>query len=407
MNAGRRSSLLERHHLDSTEQGEKGAGAFTTPQQLQPSHVAGGLLDPNARARQNSDDKYSFEAGDDNKPILASPRSEQNGFSDGDRISESIASARGDRGVENRDFDAISSRDDESSRFVGEFGGGATATSPTADNFVPHGYASSNTTSSFSGFGGAAPPKPPPSRKVVHHDTAGSVRDSHMFHNLPAATTNSSIRDSFVQPPRPSSTSSHVNNPFAALKRQDTGTLLNNDFKHFNLSDATIGLNTSIAEIVNATFKDGQLKSSQVIGEVAFNYNGHPNEESIVVSIPHDYDRLIVNKTFIEELGDHDYKLDPALISSKTLGGLKYLANDNHVPLLVQQIWKFEPHQSSLMISIRSNVNETLEIENLIVSAALNTDVVATSASSKPQGAFNKDKNRITWRYNQDRKSVV
>lgn len=394
--AGRRSSLLERHHLDTGNQADVRASGFAAPQ-LQSSNVGSGLLDPNERARQNSDGKYSFEAGDDNKPISATPRSEQNGFNEGDRISDSIASAEGRRGIDNKDFDAISSRDDESSKLAGE--SGVATTSPNRDAFAPHSYPSSNTTSSLTGFGGAAPPKPPPSRKVVHHD-AGSVRDSHMFHNLPAATTNSSIRDSFVQPPRPSSRNSHLNNPFAALKRQDTGSLLNNDFKHFNLSDATIGLNSSIAEIVNATFKDGQLKSSQVIGEVAFNYNGHPNEESIIVHIPHDYDRLIVNKTFIEELGDYDYKLDPISIGSKTLGGLKYLANDNQVPLLVQQIWKFEPHQSSLMISIRSNVNETLEVENLIVSAALNTDVVATSASSKPQGAFNKEKNRITWRYN-------
>ena len=373
--AGRRSSLLQRHELDSTDQTAGSSGFMASlQQQNQPQgQSSGGLLDPNERARQNSDGKYSFEAGDDDKPISATPRSEQNGFNEADRIPESIAS--GNRGIDSKEFDRISSSNDESSRF------------------------GADTSSSITGFGGAAPPKPPPSRKVVHHETAGSVRDSHMFHNLPAATTNSSIRDSFVQPPRRSSVSSHLNNPFAALKRQDTGSLLNNDFKHFNLSDATIGLNASIAEIVNATFKDGQLKTSQVIGEVAFNYNGHPNEESIIVHIPHDYNRLIVNKTFIEELGDHDYKLDPVSISSKTLGGLKYLANDNQVPFLVQQIWKFEPHQSSLMISIRSNVNETIEIENLIVSAALNTDIVATSASSKPQGAFNKEKNRITWRY--------
>ena len=65
--------------------------------------------------------------------------------------------------------------------------------------------------------------------------------------------------------------------------------------------------------------------------------------------------------------------------------------------MIIQQIWKFEPHQSSLMVSIRSTT--PLVLENFVVSVALNQDIEATSASSKPQGAFNKEKQ--TWRYPQ------
>lgn len=220
-------------------------------------------------------------------------------------------------------------------------------------------------------------PPPPPSRKVLHHDEP-AVRDSAIFHNLPVASH--SGRDSVMAP----------------LASQDTGhSLLKNDFKHENLA-ATLGLSSSIAEVINASFKDGQLIKSQVVGEVAFNYNGNTSDP-LVVTIPNSFDKVLVNKTFIEDLGQGKYKINPAFITSKTLGGLKYLLKPTQVPVIIQQIWKFEPHQSSLMVSIRSTT--PLVLENFVVSVALNHDIEATSASSKPQGAFNKEKNRITWRY--------
>ena len=76
--------------------------------------------------------------------------------------------------------------------------------------------------------------------------------------------------------------------------------------------------------------------------------------------------------------------------------------NEEQVPIIVQQIWKYEDHQSSLMINLRLNTGiEKLVLNNVVISVALNEDVETLSASSKPQGSFNKDKNRITWRYNQ------
>lgn len=270
-----------------------------------------------SRSRQSSDGIYSFEAGDDSNPISATPRSEQNVFGQ-----------------------------------------------------MPDPNLSPEKT--------LAPP-PPPSRKVLHHEEP-TVRDSALFHNLPAASH--SGRDSVMAP----------------LASQDTGhSLLKNDFKHENLA-STLGLSSSIAEVINASFKDGQLIKSQVVGEVAFNYNGNASDP-LVVTIPNSFDKVLVNKTFIKDLGQSKYKVNPTSITSKTLGGLKYLLKPTQVPVIIQQIWKFEPHQSSLMVSIRSTT--PLVLENFVVSVALNQDIEATSASSKPQGAFNKEKNRITWRYPQ------
>lgn len=306
----RRGSLLQKHDLVTPPVTSPFNSQAPAPTTLIPG------------SRHSSDGIYSFEAGDDAKPIVTTPRTEQNGFN-------------------------VASPD---------------------PNLSPE--------------KSLAPP-PPPSRKVLHHEEP-SVRDSAVFHNLPAAATTTS------------STTSGRDSIIAPLVSQDTGhTLMKNDFKHQNLA-ATSGLSSSIAEVINVSFKDGQLQKSQVVGEIAFNYNGNPSEP-ILVNIPNKFDKILVNKTFMEDLGEGDYRINPGAITAKTLGGLKYLVKPTEVPIIIQQIWKFEPHQSSLMISIRSTTPLTLE--NFVVSVALNRDIQATSASSKPQGTFNEEKNRITWRY--------
>ncbi|KAI5955364.1 SYP1 [Candida jiufengensis] len=420
---GRRSSLLQRHELDNQKQNTNQGSSFNNkslPQPQQELHEpyqhqqqqkvpqifqqpkqnipAGAYLDTQ-RSRQNSDGKYSFEAGDDQKPISATPRSEQNGFNiespyqqQQQPIEPVVASS-----TEGNGFPAT-----VAAGIAGVAGATAGAVAGTLTGISEFGSNNHNSQSS------ASKPAPPPSRKVVHHDTISSAnsnsRDSTIFHNLPSATSSSNTRDSIIQPPSVVSRNSFINNQsFKPLVNQDTGSLLKNDFKHFNLNDdsSTLGLNTSIAEIINANFKDGELQTSQLLGEVAFNYNGNlQSQEPIQINIPYSFDKLIVNKQFIEELGNNEYSIDPLSISKKTLGGLKYLLKNLQVPIIIQQIWKFEQHQSSLMISIRSNLPHDIILDHLVVSVALDKDVEATSASSKPQGSFNKDKNRITWRYN-------
>ncbi|EGW30644.1 uncharacterized protein SPAPADRAFT_142181 [Spathaspora passalidarum NRRL Y-27907] len=298
------------------------------------------------RSRESSG-KYSFEAGDEAKPLAATPRMETTVFPETNGLPE------------------------------------------------PNLEESPNRTQN-------APP-PPPTRKVVtHQDLAdpGSEKKaritSQMFHNLPDA------RESFAAP-------SYTSSSIRPLSSQNTGHSLRSNelFKHQDFADANTGLNASVAEVINANFKDGKLQKSNVLGEVAFNYktNGEEIPESISVKIPHSYEKVIVNKSFMEDIGDGTYKLSSTPIISKTLGGVKYMdsLDESKVPVIIQQIWKFEPHQSSLMVSLRLNpsIQSKLKLDNLVVSVALNTDIEATSASSKPQGAFNKEKNRITWRFPQ------
>jgi hypothetical protein len=249
-------------------------------------------------------------------------------------------------------------------------------------------------------------PPPPPSRKVIHHEeSVGSKRggvNSQYFHNLPPT------RDSIIQPRDVSGAT------FGGLIAQNTGnSLIKQDlFKHFDTSDyvSNDGLNCSVAEVINVTFKDGRATKAQVIGEIAFNYKlgddeDLPPQKPISLEIPNSFDKLILNHDLLQNVGGNIFQLTPNFITSKTLGGLKYLnkLQESQIPILIQQIWKYEDHQSSLMINLKLNpsIKSKVVLENLIVSVALNSDVESTSASSKPQGSFNKEKSRITWRYTQ------
>jgi SAFF domain. len=366
----RRLSMLQKHDLGdsvTTKDSElpsipNDVPTFAPP----PSQVPGSFPVDLPRSRESSG-KYSFESGDE-KPIS------------------------GNKDVFNDEVN-LPEPDITGASPIKEKNGAAApigATSPLKSNT-------------------SAPPPPPPSRKVIHHeplpalpvsgDNTTSVRTrkdvtSQIFHNLPSA------RDSMIQPSFGQ----------APLISQDTGNSLlkhHDSFKHSDAAEEVKGLNSSVAEVINANFKDGKLTKSQIIGEVAFNYKPHEESninEPIVLKIPNNFDKLILNNTFVEKLADNEFRISPAQIASKSLGGLKYLLklNEEQVPIIVQQIWKYEDHQSSLMISLRLNPGiQKLVLNNLVISVALNEDIETLSASSKPQGSFNKDKNRITWRYNQ------
>lgn len=255
---------------------------------------------------------------------------------------------------------------------------------------------------------GQHPPPPPPSRKVNTHtqDASHGRRDLHSltFRNLPHA------RELFVQQPRALEDQTHSGTR-SSLVSQTTGNSLFKQpdyFKHFGSSQALVseGLNASVAEIVNVSFQNDVVTKSQILGEVAFNYNSpQPMGLPIPVFIPTSFSRFLLNELFMHQNGEGSYLIDTNPITAKTLGGLKYTFNlrPEQVPVLVKQIWKFEPHQASLIIKVSLNPEyaSQIQLDGLAISASLDHNVESTSASSKPEGTFNKDKNRITWRFNQ------
>lgn len=242
-------------------------------------------------------------------------------------------------------------------------------------------------------------PAPPPARKVVHHDRRHEIQ-SQIFHSLP------NTRDSIIEPPRTPSGPS-VPSAISPLSSQTTGNSMaskNDMFNHADLlSNLVPGLNISNSQVINVNFKQDNLHKASIIGEVAFNYQGNPTS-ALHLKIPNKFEKLILNNTFVNQLSQDEFQINPALILNKTLGGIKYMEhslNISQIPLFIHSIWKFEPHQASLMINLKLNPNfsSSVVLSNFMVSVALRPDVRATSASSRPTGSFNKEKNRITWRY--------
>lgn len=249
--------------------------------------------------------------------------------------------------------------------------------------------------------GVAHPPPPPPSRKVNPHVPEHTARrdiHSQTFHNLPNA------RELFIQP-RALDDQAGTR---TSLVSQTTGNSLFKQpdyFKHFGSSQALVteGLNASVAEILNVTFQNETVLKSQILGEIAFNYNTPtPSGEPIPVHIPASFSRYLLNEKFMRQNGEGSFLVDLNPITSRTLGGLKYTLDlkPEQVPVIVKQIWKFEPHQASLIIklSLNPHYGQLIQLDGLIISASLDHNVASTTASSKPEGTFNKDRNRITWR---------
>lgn len=196
------------------------------------------------------------------------------------------------------------------------------------------------------------------------------------------------------------------------LRAQNTGSTINVASSLFQHADLTSpGLNASIAEVINAKFKDGVQISSQLIGEIAFNYQSEtgfdlPTKINVKIDGFEKFDKIIPNNQLLQQIESNEFELSPNFILSRTLGGLKYSIKSIDAPIVIVPAWKFEPHQASVMLTVKLNdvissklpENTEIEVRDLIVSVSVAGNV-ATSALSKPQGTFNKDKSRIVWKF--------
>lgn len=216
--------------------------------------------------------------------------------------------------------------------------------------------------------------------------------------------------------------SENANNPLGAqitgnlsmLNPQATGSssLLagQNLFQHTSLESSPLGLNASIAEVINASFKDGVLQDSQLIGEIALNYVANtamntplPIEVNLKVPRADSFGKVMLNQAFLERVDPENFKINPQFIDGRTLGAVKYSMKDPVTPIVIHPVWRFEPHQASVVLTLKfspsvpQNVTE-LVLEDLVVFVSID-GAETTSALSKPQGSFSKEKKRIIWRF--------
>ncbi|CCE63437.1 hypothetical protein TPHA_0E03470 [Tetrapisispora phaffii CBS 4417] len=207
---------------------------------------------------------------------------------------------------------------------------------------------------------------------------------------------------------------SQVTPGLQALDPQTTGTSTTisgqSIFQHESAGEIKSGLNASVAEVINARFRDGILESSQLVGELALVYAKDPAQElpigvNLKIENGDKFEKVILNQAFMEKVSPEEYKVNPIFINSRTLGAIKYSISNPVVPIIIQPVWKFEAHQASVILTVKMSPT----ISNTIQSVTLNDFSVhvtidgaeTTNALSKPQGSFNKDKKRISWKFKQ------
>ncbi|SCU96017.1 LAFA_0G03774g1_1 [Lachancea sp. 'fantastica'] len=266
-------------------------------------------------------------------------------------------------------------------------------------------------------------PAPPPARKTGHPIAATLARESHGSVPAPAISARRDIQSTLFtdlsqadidaqQNKRQSSLASQMTGELKALNPQVTGSSISvapatgqSIFQHSELT--SFGFNASVAEVISATFREGGLISSQLIGEIALNFVADSDTLPIDINLRiknfESVEKVIVNHAFIEQVGPGAFKVNPQFIESKTLGAFKYALSDPVAPIVINPVWRFENHQSSvaLTLSIAPNVHASIQqlvIEDLIVFVSIE-GANATSALSKPQGSFSREKKRITWRF--------
>ncbi|KAL3241191.1 uncharacterized protein RNJ42_03283 [Nakaseomyces bracarensis] len=200
-----------------------------------------------------------------------------------------------------------------------------------------------------------------------------------------------------------------------ALKAQSTGSSSSKKtdqslFQHLPDEFAKFGLNASIAEVINASFKDGVLQSSQLVGEIALNYVKNtvmntplPAGLELKIANSSKFNRVILNQAFMEKVGDDIFKVNPQFIDSRTLGAVKYSIDGPIVPITVHPVWKFEPHQASVVLTVKLSAlvpedSSEMVLDDFMITVNI-SGAETTSALSKPPGTFNKDRKRITWKF--------
>lgn len=169
---------------------------------------------------------------------------------------------------------------------------------------------------------------------------------------------------------------------------------------------AELGLHASVVEVLSAFVTDGTVTRSQLIGEIAFSYNGPAAEVDVRVGNLGIFESLTPNGAFVRAINDSTYALSArALNGGNAAAGFGFVSNSAaaFVPVDFSPIWRIENNQSSLMLAYKvanSYLRESpVVLHDLTITVPIEGGI-ATSAVSKPHALFNKVKQRIVWKFN-------
>lgn len=180
------------------------------------------------------------------------------------------------------------------------------------------------------------------------------------------------------------------------------------------------GLSGTVIELISTTVKDGVISSPTVTGEAAFGYRGEPvaSGAAYLRFVNAGLDRVMPNPQFVQAISGGDFsngtstpgttifRINLENIYNKQYGavGLKYSGPYGGVPVVFSPIWRVEKNQSSLMLTYKLSDEVASVIDHIVLQDLVITVPVeggpAVAAQSKPPSTFNKEKQRIVWRFN-------
>ncbi|KAI5845733.1 Muniscin C-terminal mu homology domain-containing protein [Morchella snyderi] len=191
--------------------------------------------------------------------------------------------------------------------------------------------------------------------------------------------------------------------------------LTNSQMRHPDLNE--LGLSASLIEAISMSFENGVPLRTQVTGEIAVAYNphdtpSHPITEILRIDNFNLLEKVAPNPAFITAVPDHvaEYSLSLANIH-RTSVAFKYQihVDENNMnvfaPIIVNPVWRIEPHQSSVIVHWKPNpvfrrlngVTGTFTMKNVIFSTGVE-GAATSSCQSKPAGAFSRERGRLVWK---------
>ena len=174
------------------------------------------------------------------------------------------------------------------------------------------------------------------------------------------------------------------------------------------------GLNASIVETVSASFAQGQVTKSIVVGEMALVHNaleGSPAQASDNVRLDNFpvLEKVAPNPTFITPAasGSGEYSVNLSQVN-KTQVAFKYQVHleentmASHVPMLLNPVWRVEPNQASVILqysfnsAFASSGGRNVSLKNVFIFVSIE-GAKATGCQSKPAGTFRRERSMIYW----------
>ncbi|KAK9434171.1 Muniscin C-terminal mu homology domain-containing protein [Lipomyces doorenjongii] len=164
------------------------------------------------------------------------------------------------------------------------------------------------------------------------------------------------------------------------------------------------GLSSSIVETVHVSLQNGLPTRALIVGEIALSFSSttttSPSPAPLRLTNTSGLDRVMPNQSLLvpsESAGE--YMVDAAALSSAPAIAFKYsITSPSYAPIIVDPIWKFEAHQTSVMLYYFLNPDfpvDELAVSDFSIEVAIE-GARATACRSKPSGVFDQETAKLS-----------